>query len=220
MSCRVKRALGWLAALAAFGGLFALRRLWNWGAIPGERLRALPGDDLIPAPRLSTTRAIRIAAPPAAIWPWLVQIGWRRAGWYSYDTLERLAGAADFVDGARSARRIVPELQALAVGDLIRLGPEPMPAFAVAQIEPERALVLHGAEGADGAGASWAFVLEPHGADATRLIARFRLTYPPTCANRLLWGASEAAHLIMERKMLRGIRQRAQASLWRWQRES
>lgn len=216
------RRAAWIgmALAAALAGPVLVWRLWDWGATPAERHRALPGDALVPAPRIRSTRAVRIAAPPGAIWPWLVQIGWRRAGWYSYDTLERLAGAADFVDGARSARRIVPELQALAVGDLIRLGPEPMPAFAVAQIEPERALVLHGAEGADGAGASWAFVLEPHGADATRLIARFRLTYPPTCANRLLWGASEAAHLIMERKMLRGIRQRAQASLWRWQRES
>lgn len=217
MSDRAKQASGWLVALA---GLAALRWLWNWGATSGERGRLLPGDELIRAPRLSTTRAISIAAPPGAIWPWLVQIGWQRAGWYSCDALERLVGVADFWDGPRSARRIVPELQALAVGDLIRLGPEPMPAFAVAQIEPERALVLLGAEGEGDAGASWAFVLEPHGADVTRLIARFRLIYPPTCANRLLWGASEAAHMIMERGMLRGIRQRAQASIWRWQRDS
>jgi len=160
--------------------------------------------------------AIRIAAR-RRVCP-AVQFAGRR-GLVQQRHVGAASGAADFVDGARSARRIVPELQALAVGDLIRLGPEPMPAFAVAQIEPERALVLHGAEGADGAGASWAFVLEPHGADATRLIARFRLTYPPTCANRLLWGASEAAHLIGAQKP-RGIRQRAQASLWRWQRES
>lgn len=213
MNIPARRVSGWLAGGVALGGLAALRWLWTWGAAPGERLRALPGDELIPAPRLSTTRAISIAAPPAAIWPWLAQIGWQRAGWYSYDALERLAGVADFADGPRSARRIVPELQALAVGDPIRLGPEPMPAFVVAQIEPERALVL------SGAGASWTFVLEPHGADATRLIVRFRLTYPLTCANRLLWGVSEAAHMIMERKMLRGIRQRVQASIWRWQRE-
>lgn len=210
--------VGGLAAGAALLALAALRRLWTWGATPSERRRALPGDDLIPTPRLVSTRAIRIAAPPRAIWPWLVQIGWQRAGWYSYDALERLVGAAAFVDGRRSARRVVPELQTLSEGDVIRLGPEPMPAFRVTEIDPARALVLSGAEGAGGVGASWAFVLEPHG-DRTRLIARFRLTYPPTLANHAIWGASELAHMIMEQKMLRGIRRRAEASIWRWQRE-
>lgn len=195
-----------------------LRRLWTFGARPFERARSLPGDELIPAPRISSTRAIHIDVPPDAIWPWIVQIGWQRAGWYSYDQLERMAGAADFVDGPHSARRIVPELQALAPGDPIRLGPEPMPAFAVAQVDPPRALVLSGEEGVEGVGASWAFVIEPHG-DYTRLIVRFRLTYPPTLANHLIWGGSELAHMIMEQKMLRGIRQRAEASVQRWQRE-
>ncbi len=195
-----------------------LRRLWTYGATPFERQRALPGDDLVPAPRIASTRAIRIAAPPRAIWPWLVQIGWQRAGWYSYDALERLAGVAQFVDGSRSSRRVVPELQTLSEGDVIRLGPEPMPAFTVAAIDPARALVLGGAEGEESVRVAWTFLLEPQG-NMTRLIVRFRLAYSPTLANDVMWGAAELAHMVMEQKMLRGIRQRAEASIWRWQRE-
>lgn len=214
------RRAAWIgmALAAALAGPVLVWRLWDWGATPAERHRALPGDALVPAPRIKSTRAVRIAAPPGAIWPWLVQIGWRRAGWYSYDTLERLVGAADFVDGPRSAWRIVPELQRLAVGDVIRLGPEPAPAFTVAQIEPERALVLSAVDDSAGLAVSWAFVLEPHG-DNTRLIARFRLAYPPALASHLMWGVSELAHLVMEHRMLRGIRARAEASVWRWTRE-
>jgi len=216
----VRRKGAWRVAvgLAAAAALVALRRLRTWGATPSERQLALPGDELVPAPRLVSTRAIGVAAPPRAIWPWLAQIGWQRAGWYGCDALERLVGAAGFVDGPRSTRRIVPALQTLAKGDPVRLGPEPVPAFTVAQIDPARALVLSSAENAQGVGASWAFVLEPHG-DRTRLIVRFRLTYPPTLANHVIWGAFELAHGVMEHKMLRGIRQRAEASIWRWQRE-
>jgi len=86
------------------------------------------------------------------------------------------------------------------------------------EVDPPRALVLGGSDGVEGTSVSWTFALEPLG-DRTRLIARFRLTYPPTTANHLMWGASELAHMIMEQKMLRGIRQRAEASVWRWQRE-
>lgn len=211
------RVRNW-TVIGMVAGVVALRRLWMFGATPFERTRALPGDDLVPTPRIASTRAILINAPPDAIWPWLVQIGWQRAGWYSYDLLERLVGAADFVDGPHSAQRIVPELQTLAPGDAIRLGPEPMPAFTVMEVDPPRALVLGGSDGVEGTSVSWTFALEPLG-DRTRLIARFRLTYPPTTANHLMWGASELAHMIMEQKMLRGIRQRAEASVWRWQRE-
>lgn len=216
----MRRTGAWrvVAGLAAAAALVALRRLRTWGATPSERQRALPGDDLVPTPRLVSTRAIGIAAPPRAIWPWLAQIGWQRAGWYSYDALERLAGAADFLGGQHSARQVVPALQTLAEGDPIRLGPEPMPAFTVVRIDPAHALVLSGAQGAEGVRASWAFLLEAHG-DTTRLLARFRLGYPPTLANHVIWGASGLAHGIMEQKMLRGIRQRAEASIWRWQRE-
>ncbi len=217
MRVRTWTIIGMVAGVVALA-IVALRRLWTFGATPSERARSLPGDELVPAPRIASTRAVRIDAPPDAIWPWLAQIGWQRAGWYSYDRLEQLAGVAEFVDGPRSAWRIVPELQALAPGDAIRLGPEPMPAFPVAQVDPPRALVLGEEAGADGVGVSWAFVLEPLG-DSTRLIARFRLTYSPALANHLMWGASELAHMIMEQKMLRGIRQRAEASVWRWQRD-
>ena len=216
MRVRNGTIIGVVAGVVALA-IVALRRLWAFGATLRAHARA--------ARRRSDPRAAYrvhardlVHAPPDAIWPWLVQIGWQRAGWYSYDLLERLVGAADFVDGPHSARRIVPELQTLAPGDAIRLGPEPMPAFTVMEVDPPRALVLGGTEGVEGTGASWAFALEPLG-DSTRLIARFRLTYPPTPANHLMWGVSELAHMIMEQKMLRGIRRRAEASVWRWQRE-
>ena len=86
----------------------------EWGATAQEAARELPGDELLPDPDLVATRAITIAAPPAAVWPWLVQIGIGRAGAYSYDWLDRLFGL-----DVRSTRRIVPELQDLRVGDVI-----------------------------------------------------------------------------------------------------
>jgi len=71
-------------------------RPWQltWGATPGEVSRSLPGDDLVPRPTFNATRAISIAAPAVEIWPWLVQVGLTRAGWYSYDLLDNLGGAA------------------------------------------------------------------------------------------------------------------------------
>ena len=106
-------ALGMLTVLAAY-------RLWiqpwqhRWGATDAEVRRAMPGDDLLPD-AASTTRAIAIAAPPEQVWPWLVQLGYGRAGWYSYDWIDN--------DGRPSADRILPELQQLRVGDRILMLP-------------------------------------------------------------------------------------------------
>lgn len=87
----------------------------NWGASDAEIRRPLPGDALLPAPQLEATRAITIHAPPTRVWPWLLQIGQGRGGFYSYDWLENLAGC-----GVRSATRIHPEWQKLDVGDVVR----------------------------------------------------------------------------------------------------
>jgi len=103
----------------------------RWGAVDSEVFAPMPGDDLVPTPRLGYTRAITIDAPPAAVWPWLVQIGQGRGGLYSFDALENLVGCR-----IHSADAILPEHQAIAVGDLVRMGPEGYPCFAVIEATP------------------------------------------------------------------------------------
>jgi hypothetical protein len=168
--------------------------------------RRLPGDEIVPRPRKWSTRAITIAAPAEAVWPWLAQIGQGRGGLYSYDWLENLAGC-----DIHSANRVIPEYQALRVGDTVRLGPEGYPAYQVEAIEPGHALILGGNDPEMGMH-SWAFVLEPIDEPTTRLIVRSRDDYPPTLANVVLWRLiTEPAHFMMERKMLLGIKRRAEA---------
>jgi len=122
---------------AALAGLAAYRRVvrpWyeSWGGDPADENRLLPGDELVATPTAGDTRGIEIAAPAAAIWPWLVQMGLGRGGWYSYDALDMKG---------RSAEAIVPEWQSIAAGDTLPAWPGG--GFEVAQIEPEHALVLY-----------------------------------------------------------------------------
>jgi hypothetical protein len=127
-----------------------------------EAMRSLPGDELVADAKIRWNHAITIRAHPADIWPWLVQLGCRRAGWYSYDSLDN--------GGVPSAERIVPELQRVQTGDIFPMTPKAKDRFVVRVVEPDRALVL-----SDDAGQmSWAFVLEPAGETTTRLITRSR----------------------------------------------
>ena len=115
----------WLAAsaaVAAYLGLVRPRQL-TWGATGEEVSRPLPGDDLVNRPTFNATRAISIAAPPEAVWPWLLQVGTTRAGWYSYDLLDNL--------GHPSAQRILPEYQGLAAGDVVPMSPDGTQGLAV-----------------------------------------------------------------------------------------
>jgi len=231
---------------AALAGLAAYRRVvrpWyeSWGVDPADENRLLPGDELVATPTAGDTRGIEIAAPAAAIWPWLVQMGLGRGGWYSYDALDMKG---------RSAEAIVPEWQSIAAGDTLPAWPGG--GFEVAQIEPEHALVLYlddkivaAAErlaretAADGVGStattppglaaseailrtqprqfrvSWAFVLEPIDERTTRLLVRGRgrLEKPDLGAvlNFLYWRlVFEPAHFVMERKMMLGLKTRAE----------
>jgi hypothetical protein len=127
-----------------------------------EAMRSLPGDELVAGAKIRWNHAITIRAHPADIWPWLVQMGCRRAGWYSYDGLDN--------GGVPSAERIVPELQRVHVGDIFPMTPRAKDRFVVRVAEPDRALVL----GDDAGQMSWAFVLEPAGKTSTRLITRSR----------------------------------------------
>ena len=189
-----------------------LSRLWynRWGATAEECARALPGDDLAPAPKLSYTRAISINAPVAAVWPWLVQLGQGRGGLYSYDGLENLIGCQ-----MHSADRILPEYQNLKVGDHVLFGPEDkkFPGQVVVEIQPERALLMVALEPVTRQpvkSATWVFVLDEEGG-TTRLLVRGRNAYEPSVANRIVWHIVEPIAFVMERRMLRGIKARVEA---------
>lgn len=194
---------------------YAVVRPWHvrWGATPEEFNGTWPGDEIVPDAQTLSTRAITINATPEIVWPWLVQIGQGRGGFYSYDWLENLLGL-----DIHSADTILPEYQQLTIGDPISLGG---PLMKVAYIEPERALVLRGADPTTGefttrqenvfSDSTWAFYLVPHDDTTTRLLIRGRGYAMP-------WGMRVANHIfedmsfIMEQKMLRGIKQRVEAN--------
>ena len=212
------QVIGWLIlGIVALGAVYAfvvspwhLRR----GSTKDEVQRALPGDELVPEPKFVWNQAVTINAPAAEVWPWLVQIGNQRAGWYSWDGLHRLLGVAGSVDDPRgSANRIIPELQDLEVGDEIRMMPEDMgaPGYKVVSIEPDRALVTHID---DENGASWVCFLDPIDGETTRLIVRFRQKWEPGLMNTLMFGiADELGSLVMQPKTLSGIKKRAEAAV-------
>ena len=189
-------------------------RLWyrRWGATDQECDRALPGDDLVPSPKLSYTRAISINGSAAEVWPWLVQLGQGRGGLYSYDGLENLVGCE-----IHSADRILQEHQDLKVGDHILFGPEAkkFPGQVVIEIQPERALIMYGLDPgtrkADPS-ASWAFVLEGEADGRTRLLVRGRNDYAPGFLSSFIWHIVEPIAFVMERKMLLGLKARVEDS--------
>jgi hypothetical protein len=195
------------AASAAAVFVFALRPTYmRWGATEGEAGAPMPGDDLIPDADLSSTRAVTVEAPAERIWPWLAQMGQGRGGLYSYDALENLVGC-----DMHSADRIVPEWQDVAVGSEVRLHPEV--ALAVEEVDPGSALVLRGGvqmgDVAPPYDFTWAFALRERPDGTTRLLIRERYEYTRPWA-RLLVEPVEAVSFVMSRKMLRGIRDRAE----------
>ena len=126
--------------------------------------RKLPGDELLPRAGIVATRAITIDAPPAAIWPWLVQMGSGRGGVYTYDWIENLFGLE-----MHSTRRILPQYQDVKVGDEFPLGPG-RPAMRVAVLDPERTFTLRFADG------NWVWIFALFAEDGqTRLISRNRI---------------------------------------------
>jgi hypothetical protein len=165
-----------------------------------DRAWRLEGDDVVARADGQLTHAVAIDAPPPDVWPWLLQIGCQRAGWYSWDILDNA--------GVRSADRIIPALQHLAVGDVVPARPVGTEGFKVLRIVPERALVLGGISPSwEG---SWAFVLEPLGAGRTRLVTRYRAGFPPSARMSVLLPVYTALHAIMERKQLRTIKHHAE----------
>jgi hypothetical protein len=197
----VKRtALGLLMAGAVGLAYARWLRPWqlNWGATPEEAAGPVAGDELMPEPDIVATRVVEIDAPPAAVWPWLVQMGPGRGGAYTYDWIERRLG----ID-IRNTDRIIPELQDLKVGDEI-----PMPGYAmrVERLDPQRAMVVRSSNQAW----VWSFELRP-AAGHTRLISRNRFdTAALPLRDKLAYPVIEPGSWVMERKMLRTIKERAE----------
>ena len=190
-------------AMAAHVASYGLWRRWclGWGAGDADIDADLPGDELLPEPDIISTRAVTIHSPADSIWPWLMQMGPRRAGAYTYDWVENLFGL-----NMHSADTIIPEFQHIAVGDAWRLGSRG-PVMRAVLAEPDRALVVRSDDG----NWVWAFVLQP-GADVTRLISRNRIATPGAAwpARALTRYLMEPGSLVMERKMLLGIKARAE----------
>jgi hypothetical protein len=192
----IRILLGVLGLGAVYVGLLR-RRVLTWGATNVEATARLPGDELLEEADGIATRAIEIDAPSAAVWPWIAQIGPSpRGGAYTYDWIENLLGL-----DMHSVDRVLPEFQHPEVGDTIGFGPNRM---RLERLEPEYVLAWRSEDG----NWVWMFVLQPNGS-GTRLISRNRFRLPSLVA-RLGMLPLEPASLVMERKMLRGIKQRAE----------
>ncbi|NTY58875.1 hypothetical protein [Mycolicibacterium sphagni] len=203
-----KPALAAAMAAAGIAGLYRWTvrpRLYTWGATAEEIVAELPGDALVESGVPRTTRGITIDAPIEEVWPWLVQIGENRGGFYSYDVLERLVGAR-----IRNADVIHPEWQELQVGDTVWLARRygQRARQLVAEVVPKSHLVLMSAadyervQRGEKAFGSWAFYLRPQH-NQTRLLAR-------GIGGAVGIASFDLVHFVMERGMLRGIRDRAQ----------
>jgi hypothetical protein len=195
-----------LTAGFAVAGAVLYRRLLrepvlNWGATPDEAARELPGDELLEDADIVSTRAIAIDAPPSAIWPWLVQMGPGRAGAYTYDWIENLLGL-----DMHSADTVVPELQHLEVGEVIKATRGEGTGMRVELLEPRHVLATRSEDGRW----VWSFVLaEKDG--ITRLVSRNRIsTGGLSPGGKLGMAVMEPGSLVMERKMLLGIKERAE----------
>ncbi|MEV4642948.1 SRPBCC family protein [Actinoplanes sp. NPDC049548] len=190
-----------VTAAAVAGTRPVRRRLLTWGATSQEAAGPLAGDDLLPDAGLVSTRAITIGATPAAVWPWLVQMGSGRGGAYTYDWIENLLGL-----DMHSADDILPQFQKLDVGDVLPLG-KTGPDMRVEICEPERTLAIRSTDGAW----VWSFTLRAE-ASGTRLISRNRIQLRSAGRiRRFLYDlAMTPGSLIMERRMLLGIKHRAE----------
>jgi hypothetical protein len=180
----------------------------RWGTTRVERALRLPGDEVVENPTWHYDHALTIDAPRAVIWPWLLQLGQGRGGFYSYELLENAVGCR-----LENVLEIKPELQKLALGDRVRLhasgfGPE------VLSLDPERSLVLGGPPNAKGSQASWSFYLLDGANGTTRLLERGRGVAGPGLVEKLEFGPylMDPVGFVMSKKMLRTIKNLAERS--------
>lgn len=193
----------WGAIMMSFFILFnPLLRRWHlrWGCTEAEAGKRLPGDELVPEVKLDSTHGITIQRPAKEIWPWLVQIGADRGGFYSFDLLENLVGCR-----LKSADRLEPRWQNLSQGDSVSLHPK-APRLPLNILMPDEHLVL---------GEVWGFHLIPVDTCTTRLLIRARGGYNPRLRNPVLnhvvWHLLyEPVHFVMERRMMKSIKELAE----------
>ena len=194
---KLTRFLAASVVAAAVYFRFLRSPILTWGATDSEAGARLAGDELLEAADGVSTRAVDIDAPASAVWPWIAQMGPApRGGAYTYDWIENLLGL-----DMHSVDRVLPEFQQPQIGDTIGYGPNRM---RLERVEPEHVLAWRSEDG----NWVWTFLLDEHDG-STRLVSRNRFRLP-TLATRLGMLPMEAASLVMERKMLRGIKERAE----------
>ena len=196
-----------LAVLTLIGSVLVIYLLWarpyqlRWGATESEVQRSMPGDELDPNPTFLATRAITINGTPSEIWPWLIQMGYERAGFYGYDIIENLGSK----QGTQSAERIVPELQDVKVGDEIPISAAG--SWVLYAVQPEEYFIWSGETG-DG-GFTWA--LYPIDEVHTRLVSRIRWSHHGSPPSQLALDVfTEFTDHLAVRKILQGVKGRVE----------
>mgnify|MGYP003500171002 CR=1 FL=1 len=204
---KVATRWGLVATVFVIGAYVGFGRPWQltWGATPEKVARPLPGDDLVPRPMFNATRAISIDAPSDQVWPWLVQAGVTRAGWYSYDLLDNL--------GHPSSQRIIPELQHLAPGDVVPMSPDGKQGIEVLSLDAPTSMVW-----SSPGETSWTWQLDPGPNQTTRLITRIRSRMTARPSSIAFYLVVEGADIWMLRKMLLNVRDRAERTAGRTKR--
>jgi hypothetical protein len=198
-AARVSVILGSMVALAA--SYWRWVRPWQltWGSTDAEVATAMPGDEVVGRPSFNATRAVSIVAPPECIYPWLIQMGVGRAGWYSYDLLDNLARP--------SATVILPQHQQIEVGDVVPMSPDGKQGMRVLDFRQDSWLLWW-----DGVGdCTWVWSIEPGEDGTARLVSRVRMQYRWLSPSILFGLLVEFFDLIMMRRAMLGIKQRAEA---------
>ncbi len=199
----IKMALLWggIASVVAILLVIFVYRPWaiNWGATDAEINRTMPGDEIVQNPLFNATRAVTINAQPEEIWPWIIQMGYKRAGFYSYDKLDN--------DGIPSANHIIPEYQNLKVGDLIPLSASSN--AEVAELLPNRSMVWVFQDCGPWSNNTWAWELYQTDEAHTRMLTRLRVSLDDY--NIIIKTKLELLEIIMMRKCMLGIKQRAES---------
>jgi len=181
----------------------ALIRPWQlrWGATNDEIKRTMPGDDIVGEPSFNATRAVAINAPAENIYPWIVQMGVTRAGWYSYDLLDNL--------GRPSAENILTEHQTIQVGDVIPMSPDGKQGMRVKDFSENKWMLWWDNKG----DSSWVWEIQPEGEAHSRLVTRVRVKYRLFSSAIAFNVLVEFFDILMMRKCMLGIKRRAERSL-------
>ncbi len=179
---------------------FSFLRSWQlkWGATGDELASPMPGDDIVRDPSFDATRAVTINSPPEDIYPWIVQMGINRAGWYSYDLLDNL--------GRHSSETILPEHQNTRIGDMIAMSPDGKQGLHVKDFKQDEWSLWWSKEGTT----TWAWGFYPQSENQTRLVTRVRVKYNLFSLDIFFNLLIEFFDIIMMRKCMLGIKERAE----------